>query len=157
MSLCEEINVRVRINLQESKSHVLPSRLLEPTPHTQSEGEISTSIPSSQWSERKHELYDSMNPEEQDLFDELQDEIEELRKLLGSKDKKQAAKKVKFLYKWPFSLIVIVKFGKQQHCMFSTLYYVNSAFLFCTLYLSTFMLPGFICVESMLLPHLKKL
>lgn len=107
MSLCEEINVRVRINLQESKSHVLPSRLLEPTPHTQSEGEISTSIPSSQWSERKHELYDSMNPEEQDLFDELQDEIEELRKLLGSKDKKQAAKKVKNLYKWPFFLLLL--------------------------------------------------
>ena len=53
-----------------------------------------SSIPSSQWSERKHELYDTLNPEEQDLFDELQDEIEELRKLLGSKDKKQAAKKV---------------------------------------------------------------
>ncbi len=94
MSVCEKVNVRV--DLQETKSHVLPQRLLEPTPHTQSEGEMS-SIPSSQWSERKHELYDSMNPEEQDLFDELQDEIEELRKLLGSKDKKQAAKKVRIV------------------------------------------------------------
>ena len=71
---------------------IVPSRLLEPTPR--SESSVMSSIPSSQWSERKHELYDTLNPEEQDLFDELQDEIEELRKLLGSRDKKQAAKKV---------------------------------------------------------------
>ena len=71
---------------------MVPSHLLEPTPRSQS-SEMS-SIPSSQWSERKHELYDTLNPEEQDLFDELQDEINELRKLLGARDKERAAKKV---------------------------------------------------------------
>ena len=82
---------------KEKETSMVPSRLLEPTPR--SESSIMSSIPSSQWSERKHELYDTLNPEEQDLFDELQDEIEELRKLLGARDKKQAAKKVflKFL------------------------------------------------------------
>ena len=77
---------------KEKETSMVPSRLLEPTPR--SESSIMSSIPSSQWSERKHELYDTLNPEEQDLFDELQDEIEELRKLLGARDKKQAAKKV---------------------------------------------------------------
>ena len=77
---------------KEKETSMVPSRLLEPTPR--SESSIMSSIPSSQWSERKHELYDTLNPEEQDLFDELQDEIEELRKLLGTRDKKQAAKKV---------------------------------------------------------------
>ena len=77
---------------KEKETSMVPSRLLEPTPR--SESSIMSSIPSSQWSERKHELYDTLNPEEQDLFDELQDEIEELRKLLGARDKKQAVKKV---------------------------------------------------------------
>ena len=77
---------------KEKETSMVPSRLLEPTPR--SESSIMSSIPSSQWSERKHELYDTLNPEEQDLFDELQDEIEELRKLLGARDKEQAAKKV---------------------------------------------------------------
>ena len=77
---------------KEKETSMVPSRLLEPTPR--SESSIMSSIPSSQWSERKHELYDTLNSEEQDLFDELQDEIEELRKLLGARDKKQAAKKV---------------------------------------------------------------
>ena len=77
---------------KEKETSMVPPRLLEPTPR--SESSIMSSIPSSQWSERKHELYDTLNPEEQDLFDELQDEIEELRKLLGARDKKQAAKKV---------------------------------------------------------------
>ncbi len=56
-----------------------------------------SSIPSSQWSERKHELYDTLNSEEQELFDELQDEIEELKRLLAARDKTQAAKKVAFI------------------------------------------------------------
>ena len=77
---------------QEKDTSLVPSRLLEPTPR--SESSVMSSIPSSQWSERKHELYDTLNPEEQDLFDELQDEIDELRKLLSARDKKQAAKKV---------------------------------------------------------------
>ncbi len=56
-----------------------------------------SSIPSSQWSSRKHELYDTLNSEEQDLFDELQDEIEELKNLLHVRDKKEAAHKVRFI------------------------------------------------------------
>ena len=38
-------------------------------------------------------MYDGMTPNEQDLFDELEDEIEQLRQLLYRKDK-QASKKV---------------------------------------------------------------
>ena len=74
-----------------------------------------SSIPSSQWLERKHELYDTLNPEEQDLFDELQDEIEELRKLLGSKDKKQAAKKVfKISDKNPFVHVLYINLTEKD-------------------------------------------
>lgn len=52
------------------------------------------SLPSSEWSRRRHQLYDAMTPEEQDLFDELQREIEELRKLLCKKHDKKALDKV---------------------------------------------------------------
>ena len=61
-----------------------------------SDSEDTSSIPSSQWSQRRRDLYDSMTPEEQDLFDELQKEIEELRKMLGARDK-NAAKKVRLI------------------------------------------------------------
>ncbi|CAD5123290.1 DgyrCDS11648 [Dimorphilus gyrociliatus] len=36
----------------------------------------------SEWSQVKNELYEAMNPDEQELFDELQEEIDELRELL---------------------------------------------------------------------------
>ena len=62
-----------------------------------SDSEDTSSIPSSQWSQRRRDLYDSMTPEEQDLFDELQKEIEELRKMLGARDK-NAAKKVRLIW-----------------------------------------------------------
>ena len=52
-----------------------------------------STIPSSQWSQRKKDMYENMSVGEQELFDELQDEIEELRKLLAMRHK-EATKKV---------------------------------------------------------------
>ena len=45
-----------------------------------------SSLASSQWSQRKRDMYGAMTTDEQQLFDELQDEIEELRKLLSLRD-----------------------------------------------------------------------
>ncbi len=61
---------------------------------TESGEETSTTVPSSQWSEKRREIYDTMNPEEQELFDELQQEIEELRRLLGRGMGQEAVQKV---------------------------------------------------------------
>jgi len=41
---------------------------------------------SSQWSVRRRDLVNSMTNEERDLFNELQDEIGELRRLLAAQD-----------------------------------------------------------------------
>lgn len=45
-----------------------------------------TSSASSKWSEKRCELYSAMTEEERGLFDELQDEIRELRCLLAARD-----------------------------------------------------------------------
>lgn len=45
-----------------------------------------TSAASSQWSLKRRKLYDAMTEEERGLFDELQDEIGELRRLLTAND-----------------------------------------------------------------------
>jgi len=45
-----------------------------------------TSSASSKWSEKRCELYSAMTEEERGLFDELQDEIGELRCLLAARD-----------------------------------------------------------------------
>jgi hypothetical protein len=43
-------------------------------------------------SNKRRELYSTFSPEEQELFDELQQEIDMLRKLLAKRDKKAAEK-----------------------------------------------------------------
>lgn len=88
----------------------LPAHLLEASPQatarsqgssssttsgeTGSSSSTDSTIPSSQWPQKKKELYESMTQDEQDLFDELQEEIEELRRLLLNRDHKEAAEKV---------------------------------------------------------------
>ena len=54
-------------------------------------GESST-IPSSEWSRKRREMYDAFTPEEQALFDELQQEIDFLKNLLAKRDKRGAEK-----------------------------------------------------------------
>lgn len=62
-----------------------------------SSSEETSTVHSSQWSKKRRDLYESMTQEEQELFDELQSEIEELRNLLSRRDKgKEAAKKVSY-------------------------------------------------------------
>ena len=93
----------------------IPVHLLQPSKTTSSGSAMSMStvtsattgstddtstVLSSQWSEKRHQMYQMMTPDEQDLFDELQREIEELRKLLGGKNK-NAADKVCFLWSEP--------------------------------------------------------
>ena len=56
------------------------------------ETEETSTIPSSQWSKKRRELYHTFTPDEQALFDELQQEIDLLRKLLSKKDRKGAEK-----------------------------------------------------------------
>ena len=52
----------------------------------------SGSVPSSAWSAKRREMYDSFTPDEQALFDELQQEIDFLKQLLAKRDKKAAEK-----------------------------------------------------------------
>ena len=91
----------------------IPVRLLQPSKTTSSGSATSLStvtsstddtstVLSSQWSEKRHQMYQLMTPDEQELFDELQREIEELRKLLGGKKNQHAVDKVGF----SFSLII---------------------------------------------------
>ena len=52
----------------------------------------SSTVPSSQWSQRRQDMYNSMTEDEQALFDELQREIADLRDLLAMNDPKVASK-----------------------------------------------------------------
>ncbi|KAI0228191.1 Centriolin [Lamellibrachia satsuma] len=102
---------RLRSQLQRERmatqERSIPVHLLQPSKTTSSGSAMSMStvtsattgstddtstVLSSQWSEKRHQMYQMMTPDEQDLFDELQREIEELRKLLGGKNKNAADK-----------------------------------------------------------------
>ncbi|KAK2177182.1 hypothetical protein NP493_614g00022 [Ridgeia piscesae] len=100
---------RLRSQLQRehmaAQERPIPVRLLQPSKTTSSGSATSLStvasstddtstVLSSQWSEKRHQMYQLMTPDEQDLFDELQREIEELRKLLGGKKNQHAVDKV---------------------------------------------------------------
>ena len=56
----------------------------------------SSTVPSSAWSRKRREMYESFTPDEQALFDELQQEINFLKQLLARRDK-QAAEKVMYV------------------------------------------------------------
>ena len=76
--------------LQPSKSTSTDSAtsVSTSTSGTTSSTDDTSTVLSSMWSEKRRQMYHMMTPDEQELFDELQREIEELRKLLGGKNKK---------------------------------------------------------------------
>ena len=76
--------------LQPSKSTTTGSAtsVSTSTSDATSSTDDTSTVLSSMWSEKRRQMYHMMTPDEQELFDELQREIEELRKLLGGKNKK---------------------------------------------------------------------
>ena len=52
----------------------------------------SSTIPTSEWSRKRREMYEAFTPDEQALFDELQQEIDFLKQLLTKRDKRGAEK-----------------------------------------------------------------